>query len=75
MRLNGRRGHVHGVDPHGDYSLVEAEAPLAEVQRYAIDLRALAHGRGRCTLAFDHYAEVPAHVQDVVLKQLAVAEG
>ncbi len=71
--LNGRRGHVHGVEPAGAYSVIEAEAPLAEVQRYSIDLRALTHGRGRCNLAFDHYAEVPAHVQEQVLKQFAVA--
>ncbi|MFN8583964.1 MAG: elongation factor G [Dehalococcoidia bacterium] len=73
--LNGRRGHVHGVEPAGAFSVVEAEAPLAEVQRYAVDLRALSHGRGRCSVTFDHYAEVPAHVQDQVLKQLTVAEA
>ncbi|MEZ4552989.1 MAG: elongation factor G [Dehalococcoidia bacterium] len=73
--LNGRRGHVHGVEPAGAFSVVEAEAPLAEVQRYAIDLRALSHGRGRCSVMFDHYAEVPAHVQEQVLKQLAVAQA
>ncbi|MGE0227219.1 MAG: elongation factor G [Dehalococcoidia bacterium] len=73
--LNGRRGHVHGVEPAGAFSIVEAEAPLAEVQRYAVDLRALSHGRGRCSVTFDHYAEVPAHVQEQVLKQLAVAEA
>jgi elongation factor G len=73
--LNSRRGHVHGVEPGGEYSVVEAEAPLAEVQRYAIELRALTNGRGRCSLEFDHYAEVPAHVQDQVLKGLAVAEA
>jgi elongation factor G len=71
--LNSRRGQVHGVEPAGEYSVVQAEAPLSEVQRYAIDLRAITHGRGRFTLAFDHYAEVPAHVQDSVLKQLAAA--
>ncbi len=73
--LNSRRGHVHGVEPAGDVSIVQAEAPLAEVQRYAVDLRALTGGRGRFTTAFDHYAEVPANVQDQVLKQLATAEA
>jgi len=73
--LNSRRGHVHGVEPDGAVSTVQAEAPLAEVQRYAVGLRALTGGRGRFTIAFDHYAEVPAHVQDQVLKQLAAAEA
>jgi elongation factor G len=73
--LNGRRGHVHGVEPAGAFSVVEAEAPLAEVQRYAVDLRALSHGRGRCSVAFDHYAEVPAHVQEQVLKGMTAVEA
>ena len=73
--LNGRRGHVHGVEPEGAFSVVSAEAPLAEVQRYSSDLRALTGGRGRFSLEFAHYAEVPMHVQEQVLKGLASAEA
>ena len=72
--LNGRRGHVHGVDSAGEWSTIEAEAPLAEVQRYATDLRAVSHGHGRFTIAPDHYAEVPSNVQELVLRQLAAAQ-
>jgi len=72
--LNGRRGHVHGVDPHGAFSTIEAEAPLAEVQRYITDLRALTAGRGSFTMQPDHYAEVPMQVQKQVVKQLAPLE-
>lgn len=72
--LNGRRGHVHGVEPNGATSLIEAEAPLSEVQHYATELRALTQGRGRCTMQQDHYAEVPAHVQEQVLKSLAALD-
>ena len=73
--LNGRRGHVHGVEADGAFSLIEAEAPLSSVQRYSTDLRAVTNGRGRFTMHFDHYAEVPAHVQDTVLKELATTEA
>ena len=73
--LNTRRGHVHGVESVGASSVIDAEAPLSEVQRYAIDLRAITHGRGRFTVRPDHYAEVPAHVQDQVLKTLATVEA
>ncbi len=73
--LNGRRGHVHGVEPEGAISVVSAEAPLAEVQRYSADLRALTGARGRFSLEFAHYAEVPVHVQEQVLKELATAEA
>ena len=69
--LNGRRGHVHGVDPAGAWSTIEAEARLAEVQRYTTDLRAISQSHGWVTIRPDHYAEVPSNVQEQVLKQLA----
>ena len=71
--LNGRRGQVHGVDTEGDYSVVSGEAPLAEVQRYGPDLRAMTNGRGTFTVDVDRYSEVPAHVQEQVLKELEAA--
>ena len=75
--LNTRRGQVHGVEPDGLYSHIEAEAPLAGVQRYSADLRALTQGRGSFQLDFDRYVEVPPNVQEHVLKELqaAAAEG
>ena len=71
--LNTRRGHVHGVEPDGAVSCIEAEVPLAEVQRYTTDLRAVTQGRGSFTIEFDRYVEVPGNVQEQVLKALAVA--
>ena len=71
--LNGRRAQVHGVEPDGVFSAVTAEAPLAEVQRYAADVRALTGARGRFSLEFARYSDVPAHVQEQVLKELAAA--
>ena len=71
--LSGRRGQVHGVDTEGDYSLINGEAPLAEIQRYGPDLRAMTNGRGTFTVELDRYAEVPLHVQEQVLKELEAA--
>ena len=68
--ISTKRGHVHGVEGEGRFSMIEADVPMAEVQRYATDLRALTHGRGRFELAFDRYVEVPAHVQEEVIGQL-----
>ena len=68
--ISTKRGHVHGVEGEGRFSMIEADVPLAEVQRYSTDLRALTHGRGRFELAFDRYVEVPAHVQDEVISGL-----
>lgn len=60
--LNGKRARVLGMTPEGSLTTIEAQAPLAEVQRYAADLRSITQGRGRYTLALDRYEEVPQHV-------------
>ena len=73
--MSGRRGHVHGVETEGELSIVEAEVPLAEVQRYTTDLRALTHGRGSFTTRFERYVEVPMNVQEQVVKALAEVEA
>ena len=60
--LNGKRGKVLGMTPHGSLTTIEAHAPVAEVQRYATDLRSITQGRGHYTMEVSHYEEVPAHV-------------
>ena len=65
--LNGKRGRVSGMNPQGGWNTIEATAPLSEVQRYAIDLRAITQGRGIFEIEFSHYEEVPSHVtQNIV---------
>ena len=60
--LNGKRAKVLGMNPQGGLNVIEAKAPLAEVQRYAIDLRAMTQGRGSFQMELSNYEEVPAHV-------------
>ena len=67
--LNSRRGRVLGMNPQGNgFTVVEAQAPLAEVQRYVSDLRSVTQGRGIFSMEFDHYDQVPAHVADKVIE-------
>jgi elongation factor G len=73
--ISGRRGHVLGVESAGPVTVVEALAPLAEVQRFTPQVRAISHGRGKLHLAFDHYAEVPQNVQEQVLSSLVTTAG
>jgi len=65
--LNGKRGRVSGMNPHGGWNTIEATVPLAEVQRYAIDLRAITQGRGVFEIEFSHYEEVPSHVTQKIV--------
>jgi elongation factor G len=77
--LNTKRAKIHGISPEGGFSVVEAEVPLAEVQRYASDLRSITQGRGMFELEFDHYGEVPRQLADKVAadhkKALEAAHG
>lgn len=59
--INSKRGRVLGMDTDGSLRVITAEVPMAEVQRYAIDLRSMTSGRGTFEVVFDHYEEVPHH--------------
>ena len=66
--LNTKRAKIHGINPEGEMSVIEAEVPLAEVQRYASDLRSITQGRGMFELSFDHYGEVPHQLAQKVVE-------
>lgn len=68
--LNTRRGRVLGMNPSSGMNVIEAQAPYAELLRYALNLRSLTQGRGTFVMEFDHYEEVPPH-----LSQKIIAEG
>jgi elongation factor G len=59
--LNTKRGKVLGMNPEDGNNTIEALVPLAEVQRYSIDLRSLTQGNGEFSLEFSHYEEVPPY--------------
>jgi len=66
--LNGKRGKVLGMSPQGGgLTVIEAQAPLAEIQRYATDLRSMTQGRAYYSMELSHYEEVPAHAAQKVI--------
>ncbi|MBI5649857.1 MAG: elongation factor G [Chloroflexi bacterium] len=67
--LNAKRGRVQGMDQKGVWSVVTAQAPLAELQRYATDLRSMTQGRGYFTLEFSHYDPVPSHIASQIIER------
>ena len=66
--LNGKRGRILGMTPQENSTIIEAEVPQAELQRYAQDLRSLSQGRGSYQLEFDHYDMVPANLEQRVIE-------
>jgi elongation factor G len=65
--LNTRRARVQGMDTERGRSLVTALVPLAEILRYATDLRSITGGRGVFTMRLSHYEVVPPHVAEGVI--------
>ncbi len=56
--LSGKRGRILGMQPEGKLDRIEAEAPLAEVQDYALELKSITQGRASFQLEFLHYQPV-----------------
>ncbi|MBK9712333.1 MAG: elongation factor G [Kouleothrix sp.] len=72
--LPTRRGRVMGMLPDGTgRTTISAQAPLAEIQRYATDLRSLTQGRGRFSMNFDHYEDVPSNLAQTLIDAMKKA--
>ncbi len=67
--LNTKRARVSGMNPSHGLNVIQAQAPLAEIQRYAVDLRSMTQGRGTFTVEFSHYEPVPAIVAQKIIGQ------
>lgn len=65
--LNSRRGRVLGMESKGKKQIIRANVPLAEVLKYAPDLRSITAGRGLFTMKVSHYEEVPGPLQEKVI--------
>lgn len=68
--MSTRRGRVQGMLPTGTgKTVITALAPLAEIQRYATDLRAITQARGRFSMSFSAYEDLPSQLVDSVVEQ------
>ena len=65
--LNTRRARVQGMDTQKGRSIVTANVPLAEMQRYTTDLRSMTGGRGVFAMEFSSYETVPSHIAAEVI--------
>ena len=67
--LTSRRGRIIGTDADGHYQVITADAPLAEIDRYATTLRSMTQGKGIHTQQLDRYENVPGDVQSRVVAE------
>jgi len=67
--LNSRRGRVLGMDTNGTNQVIKGQVPLAEILKYAPDLRSMTSGRGNFTYTESHYEEVPSYIADKIIAE------
>lgn len=63
--INKRRGRILGMGT-GE---IEAEVPVAEMFKYATDLRSMTQGRGSFSFDFVRYEEAPSSVAEKVIAE------
>jgi elongation factor G len=66
--INQRRGIIVGTCEEGNYTVVEAEVPLAEMFGYSTVLRSLTQGKAEFTMEFSSYKQVPKSVSEELIK-------
>ncbi len=68
--MNKRRGRILGMNPiGGGIQEIVAEAPMAEMTRYAIDLRAITQARGSFHTEFARYEDVPEMIAQKIIEE------
>lgn len=72
--MNSRRGKVLGVEPQSGSQVISVQVPMAEVLKYAPDLRSMTSDRGLFTMEFSHYEEVPPHLTAKILAEVRKVE-
>lgn len=66
--LQNRRAIIMGMGSVKGFEVINAKVPLAELNRYSTALSSLTSGRATYTLKFASYEQVPADVQEKLLK-------
>jgi elongation factor G len=62
--LAGRRGQISGTESgHSGMLIIKGQAPLAELESYGTQLKAITGGEGSYSIEFSHYEAVPGNVQ------------
>ncbi|MGP1363088.1 MAG: elongation factor G [Bacteroides sp.] len=66
--LQNRRAVIIGMDSDKGFEHIQARVPLAEIGRYSTALSSLTGGRATYNMKFVGYEQVPADVQEKLLK-------
>lgn len=73
--LSSRRGKPQGMEAQGNYQIIHAQVPMAEMLSYASTLKSITSDRATYHMEFDHYAEAPRDVQEKIIAAAAKARA
>lgn len=73
--LSQRRGKPQGMEAQGTKQIIKAMVPMSEMLDYATSLRSITQGRGRFTMEFHGYEEVPRQLQQKIIDAHKQADG
>lgn len=71
--LQTRRAIIMGMDRDGNYQVIKARTPVAELDRYSTTLRSLTQGKASFTQRFADYAPVSYELQQKLVKAESLA--
>ena len=66
--LQNRRAMIEGMSSDKGFEVLRARVPLTELNKYSTTLSSLTSGRATFTMTYAEYQQVPAEVQDKLLK-------
>jgi len=72
--LQNRRAMIEGMSSEKGFEVLKARVPLAELNKYSTTLSSLTSGRATFTMSYADYQQVPAEVQDKLLKEYEASE-
>ncbi len=67
--LQTRRAIVMGMSSEKGFEIIKAKVPLAEMNKYSTTLNSITSGRAMYFMKFAEYAQVPAEIQEKLLKE------
>lgn len=67
--VSGRRGKIMGMETDGNFQIINAQIPQAELYNYATQLRSITGGRGLHSEQFSHYEDMPREIEKKVIAE------
>jgi len=73
--IQGRRGVINDIQSEGDMSIIEGQAPVAELFGFASDIRGATEGRALWNTEFLGFFPVPASMQNEIVINIRKRKG